>query len=98
MNLEREEYYEWMAAIEKMSRRKSEFELITEKMKVIDLQLKLSKLSEKSRLEDARLNVENAKSDYEGIKSRIEERLGMSLNGKMIDDVTFEVSDLPKGE
>jgi hypothetical protein len=100
LKLTPEEYWKWMSSIENMGRRKAELSLahIESKMMVLEYQNKMMQiqLHNKTRLEPAKVAVETSNGDYKLLKSNIEDRLGISLNDKVIDDVSYEVKDLPK--
>lgn len=94
------QYWEWRTTI-------TEMQLAEEKKKNCLLMLKLlskdteimakqGQIYQLTSVKDAEANHSESKAEYERTKERIEKALGYSLNGKVIDDVTFEIRDLPK--
>lgn len=49
-----------------------------------------------AKVQSAKEESLNASNSYRKIKDVLEEQLGVSLNNKLIDDVTYEVKDGPK--
>lgn len=98
--LKAEEYWEWRTTISEMNNCKEKFLRTQTELKVLHKEAEIlavrSQLFQKSRLEGAKLEYENSQAEYERFKKVLEERLGTSLNNKVIDDVTFEVRDLPE--
>ena len=66
------------------------YEMMLKDQEIYRLKCALFKTSLNS-LEDAR-NI--AKKNYEEVKAEIEKKLGVSLSGCTIDDITFEVKKL----
>jgi hypothetical protein len=94
------EYWEWRTTISEMN----EANL---KAKISELEVKLSgkdteimalrtKLLHATAVHGVKNIVEKSKEEYSKMKGRIEDRLGFSLNSKMIDDITLEVKDAPE--
>lgn len=93
------EYWEWRTTI-------SDMEVAKQKLVNAELQFKLlSKESEihavrqqlflRTRMEAAKDALKSAHSEYERYKGVLEKSLGQSLSNKVIDDITFEIRDLP---
>jgi len=93
------EYWEWRTTI-------ADMEIAKQKLANMELTYKLlQKESEihavrqqlflRTRMEAARDALKSAHSEYERYKGVLEKSLGQSLNKKIIDDITFEVRDLP---
>jgi TolA-binding protein len=95
-----EEYWEWMTKIENMQRRKAEAQLSEAEGKMMQLEYQNKamqiQLHNKTRLESTRKNVEQSIGEYKAVKERIESRLGINLNEKLIDENTLEVKEIPK--
>lgn len=100
MKLTGEEYWEWMSKIEKMGRKKSELAVAEAEQKMLQLEYQNKamqiQLHNKTRLESAKQSVETSSKEYQELKEKIETRLGISLNDKMINETTLEVLDVPK--
>lgn len=98
--LKETEYLEWKISIEFMGRKKAEMKAAELESKVMSLEYQNKALQmqlfNKTRLESAKAAVENAHGEYNTLKEKIESRLGISLNEKIIDEVTLEVKDIPK--
>lgn len=93
-----EKYWEWRNTITQMW-------LAQEKLKLSEAELKIKQkdaelLTTRAQLfmfanvNVAKQKVEEAKAKYFEFKSVLERELGMSLDGKAINDVTFEVMGL----
>jgi hypothetical protein len=92
------EYWEWRTTI-------SELEASRAKLKSCELELKLlekdvellatkAQLFKKTRLSSSQFLVENCNTEYEKFKKNLEDKLGVSLSGKIIDDISFEIKEL----
>ena len=97
--INREQYWEWRTTIAEMNTAKE-----AHKNSVLDLKLMQkeaeimsirSQLFLKTTVEAKKEDFETASKEYDRFKKVIEDSIGTSLNGKMIDDVTLEVKDLP---
>ena len=94
MNLTEKEYWEWRHSIECMQHAETKLSVKGLQLNMMQkdieiMQLKHALFKEQYRIAEA--DVNQSKRDYENIKTAIESRLGESLNGKVIDDVTHEV-------
>lgn len=91
------EYWEWRTSISEMSCAK-ESKVVTElKWELMNRDLEIARLKSamfRATVEGARGRADIAKQEYENMKKRLEDRLGISLNGKSIDDITYEIRDL----
>lgn len=98
-NLSPAQYWEWRTTI-------AEVETAKEKFKTSQLEYKLlqkeaenlsirTQLFLRTRMEAVKAEVGKTTAEYERFKKVLEEDLGQSLNNKLIDDVTFEIRDLP---
>lgn len=94
------QYWEWRTTISELQcaeHRRSNSDLtlkvLTQNAEICALKVEVFKRTIYKSSHDA---VDAAKKEYDETKKRLEEKLGTSLNSKMIDDVTFEVKDLPK--
>lgn len=93
------EYWEWRTTI-------SELEVQKQKLLNVELQFKImnketeihavrQQLFQRTRMEAAKTALIEAQSEYERYKGVLEKSLGQSLNNKVIDDITFEIRELP---
>jgi hypothetical protein len=98
-NLKADEYWEWRTTI-------TELELSRQKLLTAQQNLKLMQkdselltariqLFSRSYVKDAEIALDQAKLEYERFKKVLEENLNQSLNNKAIDDITFEIRELP---
>ena len=97
MNLTAQEYWEWRHAIECMNHAETRKNLkgleSNYKLKEIEImQLRHSLFKQTFQVAEQESAI--AKQDYEAIKKRIEDRLGISLNGCVIDDGDYAVRNL----
>lgn len=93
------EYWEWRTTI-------SDLEVAKQKLLNTEISLKLmqkeseihavrQQLFQRTRMDAAKTALQEAHSEYERFKGVLEKSLGQSLNNKVIDDITFEVRDVP---
>lgn len=93
------EYWEWRTTI-------CELEIAKQKLLNVELQFKImnketeihavrQQLFQRTRMDAAKTELQGAHSEYERFKGVLEESLGQSLNNKVIDDITFEIRELP---
>lgn len=97
--LKPELYWEWRCTISEMDKAKKEFDIHFLKHEMMIKDIEIARL--KTALYKANLNMYEeasnlAKKEYDSMKKRIEEEIGMSLNDTVIDDFSFEVKKLNK--
>lgn len=93
------EYWEWRTTIS---------DLETEKQKLLKAELEYKLLQRdaeihairqqlflRTRMDAAKQGFLKAQAEYERFKGVLEKSLGQSLNNKIIDDITFEVREVP---
>jgi len=97
--LKPEEYWEWRTTISEMDNAKQkylyaqlEFKLMQKEMENMAIRLQLF---QKIRLENSKNDWELAQKEYDRYKNILEERHKSSLSNKVIDDVTYEIRELP---
>lgn len=93
------QYWEWRTTISEWNNTKEqlkngelEVQLMTKTAENIGMRAQILMLT---RVQDLRRKVEAAKAEYERFKKQLEDTLGVSLNGKIIDDFTYEIKELP---
>lgn len=94
------EYWEWRTTIAELR----QAELMEEKyelqhklmQKDAEITMVRAQVFAKTKLDASKQAKEMAKQEYDRFKKALEGALGYSLNGKMIDDLTFEVKELPE--
>lgn len=93
------EYWEWRTTIAEMEVEKNkllrtelEFKLLNKEAEILAVR---QQLFLRTRMDAAKTTYSNFKQEYERFKGVLEEALGQSLNNKVIDDITFEIKELP---
>lgn len=93
------EYWEWRTTIAEMQLTESKLKLSSTEYQVLEKDAVISSMRMQnhklSKVKNAQTNFDESKKEYESMKKRLEDRLGCSLSGKMIDELTFEVKDIP---
>ncbi len=96
------EYWEWRTTIAEMQIAQLQLRCNELEVKVLAKDAEIlatrTKLHSVSAVGGAQKRLDEAKAEYARIKEALEGRLGVSLNKKVIDDVTYEVKDLPETE
>ena len=93
------QYWKWRLTIEEMQHAATLRDLKQLECKYKELELergKLELLALREKYQEQVSAVDLAKGEYNSVKSQIEQELGCSLNGCIIDDVTWEVKQIPK--
>jgi adenine-specific DNA methylase len=97
-----EQYWRWRTSVSEMNEAKKKLQITESEAKVLGQAVEIAKarlqLHIASTVRDARDNANTAKSEYFTYKRELEESLGTSLNGKAIDEITFEVRDLEEDQ
>lgn len=93
------EYWEWRTTISEMDTKKEvlktrelELKLLEKDAELVSLRLVMHRNVIIKSSQDA---YQQSLDEYKRFKSVLEERLDLSLDGKMIDDVTFEIKEIP---
>jgi predicted metal-binding transcription factor (methanogenesis marker protein 9) len=93
-----EQYYKWRNTISEMWLEESKLKEDGLRVIVMEKDAELSRLRtalyKSQTLNAQREKVSLARSEYERCKKELENQLGISLSGCVIDDVTFEVKML----
>jgi len=100
MKLLPEEYWEWRTTIAEMHNANAEAQLAHAKIAIQGKDVEIAQLRLNAYKHVVKRVDENKKaydSEYKRFKGKIEERLGISLDNKVIDDLTFEVKDINDG-
>lgn len=93
----REQYFEWYSKILEMQLAESKSKELDEKINSMSKDIEIQQLRLaifKNRQSPAKEKINNSKKEYENYKVQLETNLGISLNGCVIDDITFEVKKL----
>jgi hypothetical protein len=92
------EYWEWRCAISDMSTARKEKDLTEAQLialrKDIEIASLKARLFELVQIETAKAKLENSTNAYNENKNKLEVVHQISLSGKMIDEVTFEIKEL----
>ena len=95
-----EQYWEWRTTIAEMNIKKSELKNSELELKNIQKDIELMtikyQLFIKTRIESCNKSLLEHIAEYDRFKLGLEKVLGISLNNKVINDLTFEISDLPE--
>jgi hypothetical protein len=93
------EYWEWRTTIAELNTEKQnyyktemEFKLLQKDAEIHAVRMQLFQRTRMDAVKDA---LRNAQAEYERFTGVLEKSLGQSLKNKVIDDVTFEVKELP---
>lgn len=95
--LKPEMYWEWRCTINEMDLAKKECDVNYLKFEMMNKDLEIARLRTmlfKTGLGVLQEKANLAKNEYEKMKAKIEAETGVSLNGCVIDDVTFEIKKL----
>lgn len=91
-------YWEWRNTItdlwlaeQKLKNAELELKL---KQKDVDLAMARAQVFGQTVVRQCRTDTEEAKAEYFKLKSELEKEVGISLDGKVINDVTFEIREL----
>lgn len=99
-HLQGSDYWRWRCSIMDMQKKELALKYSELEHKILLKEAEMiavrSQLFLKTRVKQTHDELAQSKTEYEGIKGELEKYLGFSLNGKSIDDATFEVLDLPE--
>jgi hypothetical protein len=94
------EYWEWRTTIAEMNASIEKKKASENAAKVLQKDVEVAQvkfqLHVATQVRATREEADSAKNEYFRFKRELETKLGISLNDKTIDDVTFEIRDLPK--
>ena len=94
-------YWEWRCTIEELKSAKLNEKRVHLEKELKQKELEINKLRLslfRETVASARRSTTNAQTEYEKMKQRIEDEIGMSLNGCVIDDISYEVKKFEEGE
>ncbi|HZX13705.1 MAG TPA: hypothetical protein VFF49_04820 [Thermodesulfobacteriota bacterium] len=93
------EYWEWRTTIaelevskQALARAELEYKLL---QKEIDNFVSYQKIFFYTKFSQAKTKFQEMQSEYDKFKLGLEKNLGQSLNNKIIDDISFEIKELP---
>ena len=93
------EYWEWRTTIQELETQKQKFLNAELQFKLMQKESEIhaikQQLFQRTRMDAAKTALQEAHSEYERFKGVLEKSLGQSLNNKVIDDITFEVREVP---
>jgi hypothetical protein len=93
------EYWEWRTTIAELEVRKQKLLCSELQHKVMTKEAEThvvrQQLFLRTRMEAAKTALLEAQSEYERYKGVLEKSLGQSLSNKVIDDITFEIREMP---
>ena len=91
------QYWEWRTTIEEMNHLETKFKMSQLYATSLEKELEIQRLKAnlyKEIVKQHQTNWESGKKEYERFKEVLEKEHNISLNNKIIDDVTFEIKDL----
>lgn len=97
MNLKAEQYWEWRTTIAEMQLAEERYKCGQSQHNEMSKDLEIARLRTfifKQNLTTSKEKAELAKQEYTNFKEKLEKELGISLNNKAIDDVTFEIKEI----
>jgi len=93
------QYWEWRTTIVEMQVCKTQLREAELELKLMQKDAELlavrAMLFAKTKVESLKAANDASKVEYERFKKVLEDSLGETLSGKMIDEVTYEIKDLP---
>jgi len=90
-------YWEWRTCIVEMQHAETKLKVSEMQYEMMLKDHEIARLKAalfKTTLSSLKESKELAKKEYDKLKERIEKDLGISLNGCVIDDITFEIKKL----
>lgn len=93
------QYWEWRTTIAEMNTAKSQVETSDLNFKLLCKDAEIlrvrAELFARISIGDAKAAYEQTQKEYLRFKKVLEDSLGTTLSGKLIDEITLEVKDLP---
>lgn len=93
-----EQFWKWSSSIEAMHHAETRLKCMQLMLNNMERELEIQKLRsvifKAQQVKSAEEGVQLKKQHYEELKVEFEKELGMSLNGCVIDEVTFEVKKI----
>lgn len=97
-NLNGAQYWQWRELIEEMHHAKTKADLCLVKHRLMEKCNELESLRTqifKTQVNLANSAYQEAQKSYTEFKTKLETELGINLNDKVIDELTFEVKEAP---
>lgn len=97
MQLTAQQFWEWREKIEEMRHAETQEKVAQLQLALMEKDAEIAKLKTilfKNTIKHHKDAIDLKKRQYEECKAEIEKGLGFSLNGKSIDEITFEIKDL----
>lgn len=93
------QYWEWRTTVTELHLAQRDFEKSQIELKLLQKEAEVcairSQLFQCNRMEATKLGVTSAQKEYERYTKVLEDFLGLSLKNKIIDDITYEIRDVP---
>lgn len=93
------QYWEWRTTIAEMNTAKSQVETSEAQFQLLckdaEMMRVRAELFARVSIDGAKSVYDEAQKEYVRFKKVLEDSLGTSLNGKLIDETTLEIKDLP---
>jgi hypothetical protein len=94
------QYWEWRTTISELDVKKEKLESTKLQLQLLQKESELSavkiQLFLKTRMELASNAVKDAQTEYDRFKGVLEKCVGQTLSNKIIDEITFEIKEVPK--
>lgn len=94
------QYWEWRTTVTELQLANKDAEKTQIELKLLHKETEVcairSQLFQINRMEAAKQSVTAAQKEYERFTGILEEALGVSFKNKVIDDITFEVRNVPE--
>ncbi len=93
------QYWEWRTTVTELHLAQKDLEKAQAELKILQKETELcavrAQLFQSIRTEATKLGVTAAQKEYERYTKVLEDCLGLSLKNKIIDDITYEIRELP---
>jgi len=98
--LSAEQYYRWRLSIEELWHAEKKVQINELRLKLMEkgaeLEVAKAALGRATNLQQANQAVAESKQRYNDLKRELETALGVSLDNKAIDEITFEIKEIPR--
>jgi len=94
------QYWEWRTTVTELHLAQKDAEKSQAELKILHKEAELcairAQLFQSTRMEATKHGVTAAQKEYERYTKVLEDSLGLSLKNKIIDDITYEIRDVPE--
>ena len=93
------QYWEWRTTVTELHLAQKDLEKTQAELKILHKETELcairAQLFQSIRMEATKHGLTAAQKEYERYTKVLEDSLGLSLKNKIIDDITYEIRDVP---